>query len=83
MLIYFEFEHRRSKADVILPHKESDSIIVHLHDAWLIRKLPSDLYFETDKSNKVIFTLENPDHKRLSELQRVLGKRLQELVNKS
>ena len=83
MLIYFEFEHRRSKADVILPGKESDSIIVHLQDVLLTHKLPSDLYFERNRENKVVFTIENPANKRLYELQAVLAKRLQELVNKS
>lgn len=78
MMIYFEFEDRRYKADVTWP-KERGSIVVHLLDSTLTRVFPPDLFFEIDIRNKVVFTAENPDNKRLISLQDVIKRRLQEL----
>lgn len=81
MLLYFEFEDKRRKADVVWPKNEGN-IVVHVADKELAKNLPTDLYFEVDVSNKVVFTIEDPANKRLLELQSVLGRRLQELVNR-
>lgn len=81
MLLYFEFEEKRRKADVMWPKGEGN-IVVHVTDRELAKKLPTDLYFEVDAGNKVVFTIEDPANKRLLELQNVLGRRLQELVNR-
>jgi hypothetical protein len=82
MLLYFEFDQRRAKAEVTWP-KQGGTIIVHLTDARMVKEFPADLYFEVDKKNKVVFTIESRDNKKLIELQNVLAKRLQEFVNKS
>jgi hypothetical protein len=82
MLLYFEFEHRRVKADVTWP-KDKSSITVHVTDAELARDLPTDLLFDVRAGNRVSYTIEDRDDKRLIELQDVLSKRLQEFVNKS
>ena len=82
MLLYFEFDDRRVKAEVNWP-KRKDTIPVHITDPRLAREMPTDLFFEVDRTNKVVFTVENPDNKRLTELQRVIARRLQEFVNKS
>ena len=79
MLLYFEFEEKRRKADVIWPKNNGD-IVVHITDKELARGLPTDLYYEIDKENKLSFTIEDPENKRMTELQNVLGKRLQELI---
>lgn len=81
MLLYFEFEDKRRKADVEWP-KNNGNIIVHVHDKEIAAHLPTDLYFEVENDNKVVFIIEDSSNKRLLELQRVLGRRLQELVNK-
>lgn len=81
MLLYFEFEEKRRKADVIWP-KNKGNIIVHVNDKELAKDLPTDLYYEVDEGNKVVFTIEDSENKRLLELQNVLGRRLQELVNR-
>lgn len=83
MLLYFEFEQRRTKAEVIWPNQEGKSIEVHLTDARLIKNFPSDLIFEVEPSRKVSFHTEDPSNKRLTELQEVIANRLQEFVNKS
>lgn len=82
MLLYFDFEDRRVKGEVTWP-KLKEPIIVHITDARLLKQLPADLYFEVDARNKVVFTIESRDNKRLVELQNALAKRLQEFVNKS
>lgn len=81
MMLYFEFEEQRRKADVIWP-KNKGSIIVHVTDKELAKDLPTDLYFEVDGRNKVVFTIEDAANKRLLELQNVITRRLQELVNR-
>jgi hypothetical protein len=82
MLLYFDFEDRRVKAEVNWP-KQRGTIPVQITDPRLAREMPTDLFFEVGRGNKVVFTVENPDNKRLTELQNVIAKRLQEFVNKS
>jgi hypothetical protein len=82
MLLYFEFEHRRVKADVTWP-KDKGPITVHVTDAELARDLPTDLLFDVTRGNRVSYTIEDKDDKRLIELQNVISRRLQEFVNKS
>ena len=81
MLLYFEFEEKRRKADVTWP-KNNDTIIVHVTDRELIKEMPSDLYFEIKGGSKITFVEEDPANKRLSQLQKMIGRRLQELQNK-
>lgn len=81
MMLYFEFEEKRRKADVLWP-KNKGNIIVHVTDKELARDLPTDLYYEINEGNKVVFTIEDAANKRLLELQNVLSRRLQELVNR-
>ncbi|MCW3080202.1 hypothetical protein [Segetibacter sp.] len=81
MLLYFEFEDKRRKADVEWPRNKGN-IVVHINDREIAAHLPTDLYYEVEDGNKVVFTIEDSSNKRLSALQSVLGKRLQELVNK-
>jgi len=81
MLLYFEFEDKRRKAEVTWP-KNDENIIVHITDAEITKALPTDLYFEIDENNKVSYITEDSKNKRLVELQFVLQKRLQELVRK-
>lgn len=81
MLLYFEFEGRRVTADVAWP-KGDDPIVVHLADPQMVREFPTDLNFEVKGSRKVSYILEDKDNKRLTELQDVIGRRLQEFVTK-
>lgn len=81
MILYFEFEDRKVTALVDWPKKD-EPIVVHLRDAKMVRDFPTDLHFEVDARNKVGFILEDRDNKRLTELQNVLSRRLQEFVNK-
>ena len=81
MILYFEFEDRRVKADVLWP-KDDEPIAVHLTDPQMKRELPTDLLFEVGEGRKVEYTIESPDDKRLIELQSVIARRLQEFVNK-
>lgn len=80
MILYFEFEDQRRKAEVNWP-KESGSIHVLITDQELAKKLPTDLIFDINRKNKVSYVVENPDHKRLLQLQKTIGKRLQEFAN--
>ena len=80
VILYFEFEEKRRKADVKWP-KDDEPVVVQLTDKELSKSLPSDLYYEIDPKNKVIFTIENPDNKRLLALQKTIAKRLQEFAN--
>lgn len=82
MLLYFEFEDRRFHAEVTWP-KGDDPIVVQLSDKRLTRDLPTDLYFDIKGGNKVSYVIEDPQNKRLSELQSILARRLQEFVNKT
>lgn len=81
MLLYFEFEEKRRKADVEWS-KNRENIVVHVNDKELAKDLPTDLYYEVRNGNKVVFTIEDSSNERLSELQNVIGRRLQELENK-
>jgi hypothetical protein len=81
MLLYFEFEDRRSHAEVTWP-KNGDPIVVHLSDKRITKDMPGDLYFDV-RSNKVTYTLEDSHNKRLTELQSILARRLQEFVTRS
>lgn len=81
MLLYFEYEEKRCKADVTW-QKNGESIIVHLADTELAKQFPTDLHFEIKKGSKVDFNVEDKDNERLLELQNVLRRRLQEFVNK-
>ena len=81
MILYFEFEDRKVTANVIWPKKD-DSIVVHLTDARMVREFPTDLHFEIEPRNKVGFIVEDKDNARLTDLQKVLSRRLQEFVNK-
>ncbi len=81
MLLYFEFEEKRRKADVVWS-KDQGNIIVHITDKELARYLPADLYYDIEKGNKVVFTIEDIADKRLVELQNTVGRRLQEFVNR-
>jgi hypothetical protein len=81
MMLYFEFEEKRRKAEVEWP-KNNANIVVHVNDMELAKDLPTDLYFEVRNGNKIVFTIEDSSNERLLELQNILGRRLQELVNK-
>lgn len=81
MLLYFEFEGKRRKADVSWS-KNSHDILIQVNDKELIAELPTDLNYELREGNKVSYILEDPANKRLIELQQVLGRRIQELVNR-
>ena len=81
MLLYFEFEDKRRKAEVVWP-KNSDNIVVHVNDTDLAQKLPTDFYYELNRHNKIDFIIEDSTNKRLVELQSVIGRKLQELVNR-
>jgi len=80
MILYFEFEGQRRKAEVQWPQNAA-SITVQLTDAELAKKLPVDLIFDINERNKISYTIENPDNKRLVQLQKVISKRLQEFAN--
>ncbi len=82
MLLYLEFEERRLKAEVTWP-KNGGTITVHITDRELVNELPPDLLFDIEPGNKVAYTIEDSNDKRLIELQNVISRRLQELVNKS
>jgi hypothetical protein len=82
MLVYFEFEDKRRKANVHWP-RNGQNIVVHITDPELAKDLPTDLYYEMEDTNKVTFIIEDQDNKRLLELQNVLKRRLQEFANKS
>ncbi|HEX8462740.1 MAG TPA: hypothetical protein VF623_14990 [Segetibacter sp.] len=78
MLLYFEFEEKRRKADVTWPKKGRD-IVVHITDNEIAKQLPTDLYYEMEDDNKIVFTVEDPANKRLVELQTTIKKRLQDI----
>lgn len=80
MILYFEFEGQRRKAEVQWP-QNAGNINVQLTDAELAKKLPVDLIFDMNDRNKISYTIENPDNKKLVQLQGVISKRLQEFAN--
>ena len=67
-------------AEVYWP-KNASTIQVQLTDNRLTRDLPDDLLFDINRINKISYMVENPANRRLTELQKVLGKRLQEFAN--
>jgi hypothetical protein len=81
MLLYFEYEEKRRKAEVAWPKNHGD-IVVHVTDKELAKEFPTDLHFEIESGNRVVFTAEDIANKRLLELQNVISRRLQELVKR-
>jgi len=81
MLLYFEYEEKRRKADVLWP-KNDGNIVVHLSDKDLAKEFPTDLYFEIEQGNKVVYTAEDASNMRLLELQNIISRKLQELVRR-
>jgi hypothetical protein len=80
MILYFEFDNRRRKADVKWPQHD-EPIAVHINDKELAKEFPTDLLFDVEQ-RKVVFTTEDIHNKKLTELQNVLARRLQEFVQK-
>lgn len=80
MTLYFDFEGQRRTAEVTWP-ENSGNIEVTLTDKELLKKLPADLIFDMNRRNKVSFIEENPDYKRLIQLQKIISRRLQEFAN--
>ena len=80
MTLYYDFEGKRMNADVYWP-KNASTIQVQLTDNRLSRDLPDDLLFDINRINKISYMVENPANRRLTELQKVLAKRLQEFAN--
>ena len=80
MTLYFEFEEQRRKAEVNWP-RHKGNIDVQLTDDELTKRLPTDLIFDINGKNRVTYTIENPDNKRLIQLQKIICKRLQEFAN--
>ncbi len=82
MLIYFEFEEKRRKADLHWP-KSNGKIVIHLMEPEMTSYFPSDLFFSRDDYGKVVFEVEDVANNRLLDLQNSLRKRLQEIVSSS
>ena len=82
MLLYFEFEDKRRRAEVDWP-KNDENIVVHLLEKELVREFPGDLLYTVDDSNRVNFEIEDLDNERLLDLQNVIKRRLQEFTSKS
>lgn len=80
MTLYYDFEGKRMNAEVYWP-KNASTIQVQLTDNRLTRDLPDDLLFDINRINKISYMVENPGNRRLTELQKVLAKRLQEFAN--
>ena len=80
MLIYFEFEEKRRKADLNWS-KLDGRIEVHLMELDMTSNFPSDLLFVQNKYDKIVFEVEDVANNRLQDLQNSLRKRLQEMVN--
>ena len=80
MIVYYDFEGKRMNAEVSWP-KGAGSIQVQLTDKRLAKDFPADLLFDISRLKRVTYMIENPDNKRLTNLQMVLGKRLQELTH--
>ena len=80
MTLYYDFEGKRMNAEVYWP-KNASTIQVQLTDNRLTRELPDDLLFDINRINKISYMVENPGNRRLTELQKVLAKRLQEFAN--
>ena len=80
MTLYYDFEGKRMNAEVYWP-KNASTIQVQLTDNRLTWDLPDDLLFDINRINKISYMVENPANRRLTELQKVLAKRLQEFAN--
>ena len=80
MTLYYDFEGKRMNAEVYWP-KNASTIQVQLTDNRLTKDLPDDLLFDINRINKISYMVENPANRRLTELQKVLAKRLQEFAN--
>ena len=80
MTLYYDFEGKRMNAEVYWP-KNASTIQVQLTDNRLTRDLPDDLLFDINRINKISYMVENPGNRILTELQKVLAKRLQEFAN--
>ena len=78
MILYYDFEGKRMNAEVYWP---KSTIQVQLTDIRLTRDFPEDLLFDINRINKISYMVENPANRRLTELQKVLSKRLQEFAN--
>ena len=78
MLLYFDFEDKRRKADVVWPIGD-EAIVVHIADNGLTGNFPNDLYFRIDDKGKVWFDIEDKANLRLLDLQNCLRRRIQEL----
>ena len=78
MLLYFDFEDKRRKADVLWPIGY-EAIVVHIADNGLTGNFPNDLYFRIDDKGKVWFDIEDKANLRLLDLQNCLRRRIQEL----
>lgn len=79
MVLYFDFEGKRMNAEIYWPDS-AGTIQVQLTDKRL-QNFPGDLLFDINRYNKVTYTVENASDRRLTNLQMVLGKRLQEFAN--
>ncbi len=80
MLLYFEFEDQRRRAEVTWPGRD-ENIMVHILEQDLAAEFPTDLYYTFDDNNRITFTIEDIADKRFIELQTVIKRRLDE-VNK-
>ena len=80
MTFYYDFDGRRWHATVFWP-ANATTLNVELTDTRIIRQFPSDFIFELKRGNKISYTIEDPANKRLCELQKAVGKRLQEFAN--
>jgi hypothetical protein len=79
-MLYFEFEGRRLNAEVTWPKGDDGTITVLVTDARIARELPTDLFFDMNDGNRISYTIESPDNRRLTELQRVISRRLEDIV---
>ncbi len=80
MLIYFEFEEKRRKADLHWP-KSEEKIVIHLIEPEMTSCFPADLFFKQNDFSKIVFEIEDNANKRLIDLQNTIRRRLQEMVN--
>ena len=78
MLLYFDFEDKRRKADLVWPNGD-EAIVVHIADNGLTGNFPNDLYFRIDDKGKVCYDIEDKANLRLLDLQNCLRRRIQEL----
>ena len=79
MILYYDFEGKRMHAEVDWP-TAAGTITVQLTDKRL-KNFPGDLLFDVNRYNKVSYMVENASDRRLTNLQMVLWKRLQEVAS--